>query len=620
MSNIEGRCHLANFGGEARGATATARAATAASIVATKELHLPCCSRTCIVTLVLLLLSLQQQIDEACCSLQARSCQASNSRSSSACCSKSFTVSARRRISKELSHCDFFVGPHTAQQQQQQSELFLRQHQEHRKYLLQRPQQPPQQEAGCRSRDHTNWCSFSFLVPWMCRVLVPARCGAAAAASAAAVRAGTAHPQGASIDQRFCRTMPTVPLTASRTAEAADAKASGAAEGIKQAAPSNPTALSAASPRPAVLADIPLSAAKVRTVCGASISVVELSFPLLDSTQKWAERHLDELVSVHLQQRQQQHQGTWCLCITATRQTAGVGTRRGDTGEERRWVSAAGNLHATYLLPWKQQQQRLLLYLPFVAALSVQRVLQQLGIACPQIKWVNDVLVNNKKIAGVLCQNTNRSIAAAVAAAAGPKGSAAAEGAHAPDDVVVLMGVGLNLVSHPMAQLGDCCYQGSTDVREALQQQQQQQCKQQQQHKQELLRQCNDLALWPPPSSRLLTSNNHNINGSNDNDSAINNDLSVEGVLGLLHEQLGKLLMLLLQQGFPPFRTAIAEHLAYLGERVSLMLDGKQQQQQEKYSGIVEGLGNDGSLLLRLPDGSLQGFTSGRLIIDNPKP
>ena len=80
------------------------------------------------------------------------------------------------------------------------------------------------------------------------------------------------------------------------------------------------------------------------------------------------------------------------------------------------------------------------------------------------------------------------------------------------------------------------------------------------------------------------------------------------------------MLMLLLQQGFPPFRTAIAGHLAYLGERVSLMLDGKQQQQQEKYSGIVEGLGNDGSLLLRLPDGSLQGFTSGRLIIDNPKP
>ncbi|XP_026191454.1 uncharacterized protein LOC113146911 [Cyclospora cayetanensis] len=257
-------------------------------------------------------------------------------------------------------------------------------------------------------------------------------------------------------------------------------------------------------PRHSMTGDVAVAAARVREVSvGAPLAVTELSFDSLDSTQKWAERHLDELVYVHLlgaQQQQQQQQDIWglgdrCLCITATQQTAGVGTRSGETGEERRWVSSAGNLHATYVLQWPLQHQPLLLHLPFVAALSVLRVLQQLGIEGAHIKWVNDVLVGNKKIAGVLCQNTNRAVSVAGAAGAATAGSApenvvAAAGSAQRDALLVLVGIGINIAKHPRGPMTDCCYQGSTDVCEALQHQQLQQKLLQQQKQRQQLKEC----------------------------------------------------------------------------------------------------------------------------------
>ncbi|OEH78974.1 biotin [Cyclospora cayetanensis] len=191
-------------------------------------------------------------------------------------------------------------------------------------------------------------------------------------------------------------------------------------------------------PRHSMTGDVAVAAARVREVSvGAPLAVTELSFDSLDSTQKWAERHLDELV--------------------------------GETGEERRWVSSAGNLHATYVLQWPLQHQPLLLHLPFVAALSVLRVLQQLGIEGAHIKWVNDVLVGNKKIAGVLCQNTNRAVSVAGAAGAATAGSApenvvAAAGSAQRDALLVLVGIGINIAKHPRGPMTDCCYQGSTDL------------------------------------------------------------------------------------------------------------------------------------------------------------
>ncbi len=110
------------------------------------------------------------------------------------------------------------------------------------------------------------------------------------------------------------------------------------------------------------------------------------------------------------------------LWITALRQTAGRG-RRG-----RVWEDAGGNLAATLLMtttlpPAKAAQ------VSFVAALAVADLTDHyLGQALARLKWPNDVLVEGKKISGILVESGTR-----------------------PDGRLWLaVGIGVNLASPPL--------------------------------------------------------------------------------------------------------------------------------------------------------------------------
>lgn len=110
------------------------------------------------------------------------------------------------------------------------------------------------------------------------------------------------------------------------------------------------------------------------------------------------------------------------LWLVADRQTKGRG-RRG-----REWQSPAGNLAATLLLkpamPIAQCAQ-----LSFVAALGVSDVAGRYAPRAEvKVKWPNDVLADEKKIAGILLE------------------SASKDGAR-PDWLAI--GFGINLASHP---------------------------------------------------------------------------------------------------------------------------------------------------------------------------
>ncbi len=111
-----------------------------------------------------------------------------------------------------------------------------------------------------------------------------------------------------------------------------------------------------------------------------------LAFPVLDSTNAEARRRAQSGVRGPV----------W---IRADRQTAGRG-RRG-----RRWVSEAGNLHATFLfVPGRGMRERP--QLSFVAALALHDAVAQLvgenvRLRC---KWPNDLLVEGRKLAGVLLE------------------------------------------------------------------------------------------------------------------------------------------------------------------------------------------------------------------------
>ena len=79
--------------------------------------------------------------------------------------------------------------------------------------------------------------------------------------------------------------------------------------------------------------------------------------------------------------------------IVADSQTAGRGRYR------RTWVSQKGNLYASFIHKTAARDPRL----SYCIAVSVAETLLSFGIT-PQIKWPNDVLVDGKKISGILIE------------------------------------------------------------------------------------------------------------------------------------------------------------------------------------------------------------------------
>lgn len=118
-----------------------------------------------------------------------------------------------------------------------------------------------------------------------------------------------------------------------------------------------------------------------------------------------------------------------CTIVWAKRQTAGRG-RRG-----REWVSAEGNLTFSILLRMPYPMQTMT-QLSFVAANAVADAVQ---VAAPRgtfvnVKWPNDVLVEGKKISGILMEGE-------------------------PDMVSgtfkwLVLGIGVNIASHPVVEDG----------------------------------------------------------------------------------------------------------------------------------------------------------------------
>ena len=115
------------------------------------------------------------------------------------------------------------------------------------------------------------------------------------------------------------------------------------------------------------------------------MTVERIHFATLPSTQTEAKSHFGDLKT-----------GQWRV-YTAGEQSAGYGTHG------RTWNSPQGNIYASYICLLPEKAQKILSYIPYITAVSLIRVLQQKGVS-PTIKWVNDILLDRKKIAGILTQ------------------------------------------------------------------------------------------------------------------------------------------------------------------------------------------------------------------------
>ncbi|PWM55513.1 MAG: biotin--[acetyl-CoA-carboxylase] ligase [Subdoligranulum variabile] len=110
-----------------------------------------------------------------------------------------------------------------------------------------------------------------------------------------------------------------------------------------------------------------------------------ICLPQAASTNAWAKEHLDRFGPIG--------------AVYTTDQTAG----RGRLG--RAWAGAPGQaLYCTVVLKTPLAQPGTL---PLFASLAVADTLRQrYGVQC-QIKWPNDLLLNGKKIVGILCESAD---------------------------------------------------------------------------------------------------------------------------------------------------------------------------------------------------------------------
>jgi BirA family biotin operon repressor/biotin-[acetyl-CoA-carboxylase] ligase len=107
----------------------------------------------------------------------------------------------------------------------------------------------------------------------------------------------------------------------------------------------------------------------------------------ISSTNTWAKEHRSQFHPAHL------------TCITADEQTAGKGR------QQKKWISPKGsNLYVTlyFTIP---QYASYISNLGQIMALSCAELLHTMHVNA-QIKWPNDILVDNKKIGGVLTETT----------------------------------------------------------------------------------------------------------------------------------------------------------------------------------------------------------------------
>ena len=89
--------------------------------------------------------------------------------------------------------------------------------------------------------------------------------------------------------------------------------------------------------------------------------------------------------------------GAW-HAVRADTQTAGRGRF------QRAWVSDAGGLWLSAVVPTGLDHQRWQA-LPLVAGLAVIESLKKFGVPSARLRWPNDIMVNERKLAGLLVDN-----------------------------------------------------------------------------------------------------------------------------------------------------------------------------------------------------------------------
>jgi BirA family transcriptional regulator, biotin operon repressor / biotin---[acetyl-CoA-carboxylase] ligase len=118
------------------------------------------------------------------------------------------------------------------------------------------------------------------------------------------------------------------------------------------------------------------------------LEIQEFFFDTLDSTQTYAKNNKGSFDTGKL------------TCISAANQTQGVGRFC-----NRKWISPKGkNISATFYCRIKKTQKEIAA-IGQVLCVTISTILINEGLS-PSIKWPNDILLNQCKVSGLLCETT----------------------------------------------------------------------------------------------------------------------------------------------------------------------------------------------------------------------
>ena len=111
--------------------------------------------------------------------------------------------------------------------------------------------------------------------------------------------------------------------------------------------------------------------------------IKKIHFETIDSTNLWCKNNLESFDNNNI------------YCITADEQISGKGTNN------RKWISPKGGFYCT--LCFKISESNNINTLPLVMGMSMCNILNKKNINA-NIKWPNDIILNNKKIGGILSE------------------------------------------------------------------------------------------------------------------------------------------------------------------------------------------------------------------------
>ncbi|VWU49780.1 biotin protein ligase, putative [Hepatocystis sp. ex Piliocolobus tephrosceles] len=119
-------------------------------------------------------------------------------------------------------------------------------------------------------------------------------------------------------------------------------------------------------------------------------------FEELDSTQLYCRRHMMYYIKNELLNNINK-----VIAISANSQTNGIGTRDTKEKKDRIWLSEKGNLFISFMQLWPIDDLLKIQCMAQTCTVAISKTLECFYLVT-QIKWINDVLVNEKKISGCL--------------------------------------------------------------------------------------------------------------------------------------------------------------------------------------------------------------------------